>query len=63
MPRAYESCLACQQITSLDTTKRWKFELDITLTDNGSHATMIRSELAEKCSKIDNDTKAKQYKF
>ena len=31
--------------------------------DNGSHAAMIGIELAEKRSKIDNDTKAKQYKF
>ena len=31
--------------------------------DNGSHAAMIGIELAEKRSKIDNDTNAKQYKF
>ena len=37
--------------------------LEITLTDNGSHVAMIGIVLAEKRSKIDNDTNAKQYKF
>ena len=31
--------------------------------DNGSHAAMMGIELAEKHRKIDNDTKAKQFKF